>query len=61
MVIDALEPPEDPMHPYRRPMRQMLGGGGDMGMGAFGAGSGNLGEFDFATGRYKNEAEGGAN
>ena len=61
MVVDALEPPEDPLRPYRKPMRQMFGGGGgggDMGMGAFaggGGGGGNLGEFDFATGKYKGE------
>lgn len=64
MVIDALEPPEDPMRPYRRPMRQMYGAGGgaglDMGVGggAFGGGGGNLEDFDFATGTYKSK-EGG--
>ena len=59
VVMDSLDPPEDPLRPYRAPMRQLmgagLGGDGMMGLGGVGGGDSGPGEFDFATGRYKNE------
>ena len=64
-VIDTLEPPVDPLRPYRPPLKELYNRGSngslDLGMGgAFGGGGGNLGDFDFSTGTYKssNQEEG---
>jgi import inner membrane translocase subunit TIM17 len=69
--LDLLDPPSDPLRPYRPPLRNMLSnaitlGTSGMGMG-MGMGMGDTGgisgdkpnnEFDFSTGRYKFEQDG---
>lgn len=56
MVHDALEPPSDPLRPYRPPMKT-LQSSTPMELGSGFAGS-NLGDFDFSTGTYKNPGQG---
>jgi import inner membrane translocase subunit TIM17 len=59
VVMDSLDPPEDPLRPYRPPMRQLMGAGlgGDGMMGLSGGADLGPGEFDFATGKYKNQKD----
>jgi hypothetical protein len=68
-AVDKLEPPSDPLRPYRAPIRKAMskaftqGGAVGMPLGFEGADTGGLSEraapdeFDFATGRYKSELQ----
>lgn len=76
--VDTLEPPSDPLRPYRPPLRSLMqnavtiGGGGGSGeigyVSGMDSGGGGISEdkqnsttrtdeFDFTTGRYKNEMQ----
>jgi mitochondrial import inner membrane translocase subunit TIM17 len=59
IVIDRLEPPKDPLHPYTAPTHIDMGQSSSspltVGIGGLTVGGKPADDFDFTTGRYKSE------